>query len=386
MIQGKRWMTLASVAVIVALSLACCGGGEAAENTNAPIKIGIAAPLTGIGADWGFYITSSAKLAADEINAQGGVNGRKIELYIEDDQSQPTVHVSAIKKLIHETKVDVILGSGVSLCVLAGIPVIEQYEVPLLVTCASAPKISKQGSKWMMAQLPVTEDYCLPMTAAYGVRNKGLKKVGIIYENSDWGKEPAEAARKRIGELGGTVTAFEAFNPTDTDFSAQLTKIKFTNPDMLLTMSVPKHTAIIVRQARQVGLGVPIYMNQANSSMLFLETAGQYAEGCWSTVYWSPFATDEASKKFVEAYKAATGKNAVQACASTYDGMYLLAEAIKKVGTDKAKLRDYIRNIGSFKGVCGTYNIDPKDGHNLMDLTVTRVEDGVWKIVDKTSW
>jgi branched-chain amino acid transport system substrate-binding protein len=363
-----------------------CGGSQTAEKSKPPIKIGVTAPMTGTGADWGFYLTTSARLAADEINQKGGIDGRRLELFVEDDQSQPTVHVSAIKKLIHETKVDVILGSGVSLCVLAGIPVVEQYEVPLLVTVASAPKISQQGAKWMMAQLPVTEDYCLPMTAAYGVRNRGLKKVGIIYEDSDWGKAPAEAAKKRIEELGGTVTAFEAFNPTDTDFSAQLTKIKSTNPDMLLTMSVPKHTAIIVRQARQAGLEVPVYMNQANSSMIFLETAGQYAEGCMSTVYWSPFATDDASKKFVEAYKTYTGKNAVQACASTYDGMYLLAEAFKKVGTDKAKIRDYVRNVGSFKGVCGTYNIDPKDGHNLMDLTVTRVENGVWKDVERTSW
>lgn len=386
MVKMRSGISLMVIIVLAMLLLIGCSGGPQ-SNTKAPIKIGVVASLTGAGADWGYYLSTTAKMAVDEINAKGGVDGRKIELYNEDTQSQPTISVSASKKLVFENKVDFILSSGLSLDTLAAMPIYEQNGMPFLVTVASAPKISRQDSNWLMAQLPVPEDFCQSILAGYIVGDKGIKKVGIIYENSDWGSDPAKAAANRIKELGGQVTAMEAYNPKDTDMMAQILKIKSSGAEALLCMSLANHTAIIVRQTNQAGLNVPIFLNQANSSKLFLDMARQYSEGASASVYWSPFQEDPTTKKFVAEYKKLNDKDAVQACASTYDGIYMIAEAIQKTGgTDKQKVRDYIRNIGNrFTGVTGKFNIDPATGRNVMTLQVTQVQNGVWRIIGKAS-
>ncbi|MCR4399142.1 MAG: ABC transporter substrate-binding protein [Firmicutes bacterium] len=377
------------VALVVALSLivlstaGCGGGGGAPEQKKQPIRIGITAPITGRGADYGAYLVSSAKMAVEEINAKGGIDGRLIELFIEDDQSDPSVSVNATKKFIHETKVDMILSSAVSLCTLAQIPVCEQAGMPLFCTVASSPAITKENHPWLVGQMAVPDDAALVAGATYAVRDMGLKKAAILYENSDYGRGPGLAAAEQVKALGGQVVALETVNPTDTDFMVVLSKMKAANPDVMIVMAMPTAAPMIVRQKKQIGLDVPLFVNQGNCSSVFIEQAKEFAEGVYSTGFWSPFATDERSVKFVEAYTKFAGRPPVQACAGTYDGVYLIAEAVKKLGGfDKAKVRDFIRNTKEFVGVAGQYSFN-ENGRNSMPMSVTRVQGGKWVVVDK---
>lgn len=376
-------VTFGLVLCLVLVALAACGVGAAKEETKQPIKIGITAPLSGRGADYGAYLVTSAKLAVQEINEKGGIDGRKIELFIEDDQSEPSICVNATKKLIYGTKVDMILSSAVSLCTLAQIPVCNQAGMPLFCTVASSPAITKENHEWLVGQMAVPDDAALVAAATYAVRDKGLKRVAILYENSDYGRGPGLAAAERVKELGGQVVALETVNPTETDFMVVLNKMKAANPDVMIMMAMPTMAPMIVRQKKQIGLDVPLYVNQGNCSSIFIEQAKEFAEGVFSTGFWSPFATDERSVKFVEAYTKFAGRPPVQACAGTYDGIYLVAEAVKKLGGfDKAKVRDYIRNSREFVGVAGQYSFN-ENGRNSMPMSVTQVQGGTWKVIDK---
>lgn len=370
--------------LVVAILTGCGTQTTSKQGTIEPIKIGVVTCLTGKLSDYGMYQKTSVEMAVKEINDIGGVNGRKIETIILDDQSEPSVSVNALKKLIYENKVDIVLGSPLSLASLAEMPVAEQAGMPLLVPVASSPTITKQGAKWMVAQMAVPDDVALANAATYAVRDLNLKRVAIIHENSDYGKGPAEAAAARVKELGGVVVAKETFNPADTDFLVILSKIKATNPDAMISMAQAVSAAPLVRQKSQVGLNVPLFVNQGNCSSVFIDQAGQFAEGTRSASFWSPFATDADSVKFVQNYvKFTGGKQPVQACAGAYDGIYLIADAVKKLGTtDKAKLQDYIRNVKDFKGVAGVYSFN-EDGRNSMAMTIIQVQNGAWKVIGK---
>ncbi len=317
-------LSILSIAIFIVCSF---GMGQAAE----PVKIGVIAPLTGSQANIGTGVVNGIKAAAKRINAQGGVNGSPIDLVIYDDRNSPDEGVSAARRLIYEDKVKIILGS-IGSSVTAAIQPLSMREKILLVTPVSmAPKLSEIGDKYFFR---VTATAAMRQKAFGDFVVKQLKPKTIAYlaANDDLGRSEVESAEKLYGQIKGPKTVYKSFyDPAETSFTGYLTKIKSLNPDALFIVGDSVHAAIMVKQARAMGVKSTILSSGEAGTEQFLKLAGNAADGIYLPLDWAPTFTDKSSKQFLDAYiqdygKAPDTKFAVQG----WEAMWITAEAIKK--------------------------------------------------------
>src|SRR5262249_37479795 len=213
--------------VAFALSALVAGAALAQE----PIKIGVTQPLTGAFAASGNYVTEGAKIAEAAINAGGGVLGRKIQLVIEDNKSNPTEAVSTAEKLIAKDKVPVMMGAWSSTLTLAVMPKLMEYKVPMLVETSSSGKITTSGNPYIFRISPTSEMEAKAFTGY--VKTLGIKKADFLATNNDFGLGASKEFSEMLKANGVQVGVIETMDPKATDFSAQLAKIKASAGDTL---------------------------------------------------------------------------------------------------------------------------------------------------------
>jgi branched-chain amino acid transport system substrate-binding protein len=311
---------------IVIFAFCVCGIAQAAE----PVKIGVIAPLTGSQANIGTGVVNGIKAAAKRINLQGGINGSPLELVIYDDRNSPDEGVSAARRLIYEDKVKVILGS-IGSSVTAAIQPLSMREKILLVTPVSmAPKLSEVGDKYFFR---VTATAAMRQRAfgEFVVNKLKPKTIAYLAANDDLGRSEVESAEKLYAQMNGPRTVYNSFyDPAETNFTGYLTKIKSLNPHALFIVGDSVHAAIMVKQARAMGVKSRILSSGEAGTEQFLKLAGNAADGIYLPLDWAPTFTDKASKQFLDAYiqdygKAPDTKFAVQG----WEAMWIIAEAIK---------------------------------------------------------
>src|SRR5512132_4036835 len=222
--MGKRSMVLVSL-MLIALALAAPG------HSQSPIKIGVIEPLSGPVAASGNYVRMGAEIARDWINAKGGIAGRKIDLLIEDNKSDPKEAASAAEKLIVRDKVPAIMGAWGSSMTLAAMPKLEEYGVPMVVETSSAASVTKRGNPWIFRISPPSEMEALGLEQY--VDKLGAKKVDFLAVNTDWGRGSIQAFGDMLKKKGVEVGAAEMMEQSATDMNAQITKIKQTGADTL---------------------------------------------------------------------------------------------------------------------------------------------------------
>jgi branched-chain amino acid transport system substrate-binding protein len=328
-----------SALCIVLFTLCVFGIVQAAE----PLKIGVIAPLTGSQANIGTGVVNGIKAAAKRINAQGGLNGSPIELIIYDDRNSPDEGVSAARRLIYEDKVKVILGS-IGSSVTAAIQPLSMREKILLVTPVSmAPKLSDVGDRYFF-RVTATAAMRQKAFAKFVVEKLKPKTIAYLAANDDLGRSEVESAEKIYAQLNGPKTVYKTFyDPAETSFTAYLTKIKSLNPDTLFIVGDSVHAAVMVKQARALGIKSTFLSSGEAGTGQFMKLAGDAANGIYLPLDWAPTFTDQASKEFLAAYiqdygKAPDTKFAVQG----WEAMWITAEAIKKAKgvSDPDKLRE----------------------------------------------
>ena len=194
-----------------------------------PIKIGVTQPLTGAFAASGNYVAQGAKIAEDHINAQGGVLGRKIQLVIEDNKSNPTEAVATAEKLISKDKVPVLMGAWSSTLTLAVMPKLMEYQVPMLVETSSSGKITTSGNPYIFRISPTSEMEAKAFTPL--VKKMGIKKADFLATNNDFGLGASKEFSAMAKAEGVQIGVMETMDPKATDFSAQLAKIKASGGD-----------------------------------------------------------------------------------------------------------------------------------------------------------
>src|SRR5215469_9618572 len=240
--KRRRSMLAQSAAIaVVALGLI---SSAAAQST---IQVGLVQPLTGAFAAAGTDVVNGAKIAADEINAKGGVLGKKLELITEDTKSNPTEAAAVAEKLIVRDKVPVLMGASASTATLAVMPKLMEYKVPMLVETSSASKITTSGNPYIFRIAPPSEVEALVFGKI--VDRVGIKKADFLVVNNDWGRGTADEFSRMLAEHGIKVGLVERMDQSDQDMNAQLSKLRGSDADTLIVTTAVEQVSLILKQA-----------------------------------------------------------------------------------------------------------------------------------------
>jgi branched-chain amino acid transport system substrate-binding protein len=333
--------------------------GLASAASAADIKLGAAEALTGPAAKYGVAIKNGFTLAADEINAKGGVKGNKIALVIEDEQGKKEEAINVFKKLIFQDKVLLVFGPTLSNSAFAADPIANAAKVVAFGTSNTAEGITNMGP--FTFRNSVMEADVLPVTTRAAVKHFNLKKVAVIYGNDDaFTKNGYDVFKATLETQKIAVTDTETYAKGDVDFKAQLTKIKATNPDAIVCSCLAEEAANIILQTRSLGMKQPfIGGNGLNSPKLF-EIAKDAGDNTVMGSPWSAENTAPANKAFIAAYKAKFNADPDQFAAQAYDAMHIVAEALKSVtlsgnlDNDRLAIRDALPKV-TFDGATGKF-------------------------------
>ncbi|MFZ0852124.1 MAG: ABC transporter substrate-binding protein [Hyphomicrobiaceae bacterium] len=327
-------MTSRTLSWIAGLAVALMAGPAAAQDT---IKIGVTQPLTGAFAASGNYVAQGARIAEEEINKAGGVLGKKLQLLIEDNKSNPTEAVATAEKLINSDKVPVLMGAWSSTLTLAVMPKLEEYKVPMLVETSSSGKITTSGNPYIFRISPTSEMEAKAFAPLFKKMN--IKKADFLATNNDFGlgasKEFSQAAKDNGVEVG----VMETMDPKATDFSAQLAKIKASGGDTLFVTTAVEQITLILKQAKDQQLSQRIITTGgSNSPDQLIAQAGDAANGSSHLVFFTPWFPEavknpEIAKTFVALWNEK--KHNVGGLTEGFrgwDGLNVIAAAIKAAG------------------------------------------------------
>lgn len=379
----KKLSILLSI-MLLAL-LAACGEGESSskeENngTNGTItaKVGVISYLTGPGAAYGEAITNGLKLALDEINDKGDV---KIELAIEDSAGKQEQALSVGQKLMSQDDIVAIIGPTLSTEMNVVGPEADLNGIPIMGTSTTAAGIPQIGEYVFRNSIP--ESLAIPAALEKAVDKYGAKKVAILYGNDDLFTQSGFDTMKAEAEnMGLEILTIETFQKGQSDYNAQLTKIKDLQPDLILASALYNEGAVIMDQARKMGIEVPFVGGNGFNSPQVIEIAGEASNGLIVATPWFADKPDEKVKAFVEKYEEAYGHKPDQFAAQAYDALYIIAEALKNAGeADRDALRDALAEIKDLEGILGKFSFD-KDGDVIMDPTVLIIKDGQFQLFE----
>lgn len=373
--MSKKWLTISSLLAIVMLLAAVlsgCGGSSAKPEAK-DIKIGGNLELTGGIATFGQSTANGIKLAIKEINAAGGVLGKQLTFVSADNKSEPSESTNAITKLITQDKVVTVLGAVASSNTLAASQVAQDNKVPFISTSSTNPKVTVDGGKIKDFAFRVCFIDPFQGTVMANFAGKSLKaKTAAIYidNSSDYSKGLAQFFEESFVKNGGKIVSKEAFLQKDQDFKATLTKIKATNPEVIFIPGYYEEVGKIVKQARELGITVPLLGGDGWDSPKLVEIAGAEAlkNGFFSNHY-SPEDKDPRVVKFVETYKKEYGQVPDALAALGYDAALMAADAIKRANsTEPGKIKEAIAKTKNLQGVTGMITLDAN--HNPVKSAV----------------
>ncbi|MGJ3252352.1 MAG: ABC transporter substrate-binding protein [Elainellaceae cyanobacterium] len=333
-----------------------------ATTEGEPIKIGLLQPLTGPVAANGIAIRDAAVIAVEEINNEGGVDGRPIELIIEDTANDPAQCTSAATKVVTRDEVEAIIGAWGSSCTLAVIPIIQQYEVPLLVETSSSFKITdpeESGNEWTFRLAPPT-----PLEA-WAVRDDLVKTLGFnnvffLAVNNDWGRGAIASYSPHITENGGEIVGEEYFEQAEVDFKPLLSKVKAAGADSAIVTTSNSQIALILEQAKTLGIDLKILATGGSWPEKVVELAGlESSSGSYHTVFF-PGAYDSSLSKapdqaaeFTEKWEEQGYKfSELGEAGRGYDAVYTMEEALDSLDGDinHETIRDALKSV-KYQGV-----------------------------------
>ena len=360
--RGKLLATAISAMLAVSVVASGCGGGSKASDE---IKIGVVSEMTGSNATYGTSVVNGMKLALKEVNDKGGVNGKKVSIVVADSKSEPAEAANAMSKLVNQDKTPVVMGIFTSSSAIAAANVSESAKVPFLAIGATNPKVTLDDKTGKVK--PNTFRVCFidPFQGTVGanfvLNELKLKKAVIFVDNSsDYSKGLASFFKQAYTSKGGEIVGEEAYLQKDTDFKAVLTKIKTMNPEVLYVPGYYEEVGKIIKQARELGMDLPIVGGDGWDSPKLSEIAGAGPlNNTFFTNHYSPDDTSEASKAFVDAYVKAYNQKPDAPAVLGYDGARLMMDAISRAGgTDGAKVSKALAETKNYKAVTGDTSLN----------------------------
>ena len=368
--------------VVVVLSSALFAlvflGAEKPGPRGGPIraKIGVIAIVTGPGAGYGEAITNGIRLARDEVNAKGEVN---IDLKIEDSSARQEQALAAAQKLINSEQVVAIIGPTLSNEMKVVGPEATASGVPILGTSTTAKGITQIGKYVFRNALP--ESQAIPASIGMAVKKYNIRKVALLYGNDDVFTKSGFDTMKEVSEkLKLTILTVQEFQKGQADYKAQLTKIASLAPDAVFCSALYEEGAVILSQARKMGLKVPFVGGNGFNSPKVIEIARDAADGLIVATPWFVDRNDPKVKAFVAKYEKAYGKKPDQFAAQAYDAFHIVANALKAAGAaDRDRLRDALAATKDFDGVLGKFSFDA-ERDVVMEPNVLIVQGGKFRV------
>jgi branched-chain amino acid transport system substrate-binding protein len=382
-IKGRAiWIVLILI-VSLALPFSCTKEKE-------PYKVGAVFSVTGRASFLGEPEKKTVEMIAEAINKVGGINGHPLELVLYDDESDETKCVLAVKRLIKKDTVPVIIGPSLSGNTLAVVKVVNDAKVPL-VSCAASNKIVTPvvDRKWVF-KVPQSDTHAVEKIYDYLLKN-GIKKIAVMSVSTGFGASGREELLRLAPEVGIEIVADERYGPKDTDITAQLTRIRGTDAQAIVNWSVGPTQVLAVKNWRDLGMtNIPFYQSHGFGSRKNIELAGGAAEGVFCPLgrvnIPDLVPADNPQKKVIELYNKAYQEKYNEPLSSFgghgWDALNLVIDALRAVGPDSAKIRDYIETRTNFIGQHGVFNFSPTDHNGLTKeaFEMVVVKDGDWAL------
>jgi len=374
----KRFCIALTALVIIALVLVTgCRkkeeGLEMGPSGPAAYKVGAMFAVTGPASWLGEPEKKTVEMLVKQINKAGGINGHPLKVIVEDTTGMEAETVNAMKKLIDKDRVCAVIGPSRSGTTMAVINVAQEREVPLI-SCAAAAVIVQPVKKWVF-KVPQMDSDCVARIYEY-MKEKGWTKAAIITGTTGFGAAGRDQLKKLAPEHGIQIVADETYGPKDTDMTVQLTKIKNTDAQALINWSIVPGQSTVIKNARQLGLTMPLFQSHGFGNIQYVKLAGEAAEGvlfpAGRLLSVEGVPEDDPQKevltKYKKDYETTYSEDVSTFGGHAYDALMVVVDALKAVGSNKAKIRDYIENKKGFVGTAGVFDFSPDD-HCGLDKT-----------------
>ncbi len=377
----KVWLSnlFYSLALLALVSGAGCSKSGGGADT---IKVGEYASLTGKDATFGISSHEGTLMAIEEINAAGGVLGKKIELITEDTQCKAGEPATVVNKLITRDNVVAVLGEVASSRSLEAAPICQQNKIPMISPSSTNPDVTKTGD--YIFRVSFIDPFQGTVMANFATRTLKAKRVAVFTDvKSDYSKGLAKFFKERFKANGGEIVVELDYNGGDKDFKAQLTAIKAAHPDGVFVPGYYTECALISVQAKELGLNVPLFGGDGWESSVLFEIGGKAVEGNYLSTHYSPEVGTELSRKFVANYKQRWhGKTPDALAACGYDSALVLADAIRRAGTtESTKLRDAIAATKDFPAVTGKITLN-ENRDAVKSAVILEIKNGRYQYVE----
>jgi branched-chain amino acid transport system substrate-binding protein len=345
------------------------------------IRIGEFGSLTGGTATFGTSSHEGTMLALDEINAAGGLLGKKVRVITEDNQSKPEESVTAVLKLIKQNQVSAVIGEVASSRSLAAAPQCQANGIPMISPASTNPKVTQVGDYIFRACF--IDPFQGATMAKFAIQDLHAKRIAILTDTkNDYSVGLTQFFRDTVKRLGGEIVAEESYSEGDIEFKAQLTAIKADNPDVIYVPGYYTECALIARQARELGIQATLLGGDGWDSPKTVEIGGKAVDGAYFSNHYSPEDQRPEVQKFIADYKTKyDGKTPDAMAVLGYDAMNMMADAIRRAGTtDGAKVRDALAATKDFPGVSGQISMDA-DRNASKAIVVLQIRDGQFHFV-----
>jgi branched-chain amino acid transport system substrate-binding protein len=380
-------MTSPIHALAAALAVALAAPAAAAQDV---VKVGALLAVTGPASFLGAPEARTLEMLVADLNARGGVAGRKVQLVVKDTAGSPEKAISFAKQLIDEEQVFAIIGPATSGETLAVKAIAEEGKT-LLLSCAAAEAIVNPVGRYVFKT--AQKDSHAIVKVFQQMRKAGLTRIGVLSSNTGFGKAGREAIAKLAPEHGVQIVVDEVYDKAATDLTAEVTKVKAANVQAILNWSIEPAQAIVIKNARQIGMTVPIFQSHGFANIQYVKAAGAAAEGVVfpaSRIVVAEALPEKHPQKAVlvsykRAYETRYQEDASAFGGYAHDAFAALVKAIAEVGPDREKVRSAIENMKGFVGTSGVFSFSPAD-HNGLDVEafeMVTVKDGRFVLLAK---
>jgi branched-chain amino acid transport system substrate-binding protein len=357
--------------VIAGLLSACQpqnGGGD-------KVRIGVFMSTTGSTANFGISSVNGIKMAADEINAAGGINGKQVELLVQDDRSDASEAATIVTKFVTQDQVHAVIGEVASSRSIAAAPIAQNAKIPMLTPSSTNPEVTKKGD--FIFRSCFIDPYQGAAIAQFAAKTLGAKTAAIMVDRkNDYSTGLEKVINETFTRFGGKIVATQSYQEGDQDFNAQLTSLKGSNPEVIFVPGYYNDVGLIAKQARDKGIMVPLIGGDGWDSEQLYKIGGTALNGSYFTNHYSPYDTEPKVVKFVNDYKKRYNSTPDALAATAYDAANIMFDAIKRSKSlSGPDIRDALAATNAFPGVTGTVTFN-QNRDAVKPIVMIEIKDG----------
>jgi branched-chain amino acid transport system substrate-binding protein len=362
---------LFSILLVAMFSFAC----QRTSSGGDKIRIGVLMPMTGDTANFGISSSNAIRMAADEVNNGGGINGKQVELLIQDDRSDPTEAANIATKFVSQDDVHAILGEVGSTRTLAAAPIAQNAKIPMLTPSSTNVEVTRKGNYIFRSCFIDTVQG--PAMAQFAARSLNAKRAALMIDRrNDYSTGLEKAITDVYVPLGGVIVVTQSYQAGDQDFNAQITSIKGANPDVVFVPGYYGDVALFAKQARDKGLTAPLIGGDGWDSPTLYQIGGAALDGSYFTDHYSSYDPDPRVQKFVNDFQKRYGVVPDALAATGYDAALIMFDAIKRAGSlDGTAIRDALAATKNFPGVTGSVTFN-ENRDAVKPIIMIKIEPG----------